>query len=149
MTRPASTENASATHARVVRRVETRRSHHASIASRFRVPTSSRAAHLVYTSHHEPPHAQTPKHQTQKPQTQAYQTQLDTFDAQAVITRVSDEERDALVAEVMRLMLFSQYRDGAPVPRADISKLVSSHSQARGTGAVSYTHLTLPTILRV
>jgi hypothetical protein len=49
-----------------------------------------------------------------------------------VITRVSDEERDALVAEVMRLMLFSQYRDGAPVPRADISKLVSSHSQARG-----------------
>ena len=49
-----------------------------------------------------------------------------------MITRVSDEERDALVAEVMRLMLFSQYRDGAPVPRADISKLVSSHSQARG-----------------
>ena len=47
---PVSTENASATHARVVRRVETRRSHHASIASRFRVPTSTvvRAAHRVY-----------------------------------------------------------------------------------------------------
>ena len=49
-----------------------------------------------------------------------------------MITRVSDEERDKLVAEVMRLMLFSQYRDGAPRARADISKLVSSHSNARG-----------------
>lgn len=65
-------------------------------------------------------------------QTQAYQTQLDSFDAAAVITRVSAEERDALVAEVMRLMLFSQYRDGAPVLRADVSKLISSHSNARG-----------------
>ena len=37
-----------------------------------------------------------------------------------------------MVAEVMRLMLFSQYRDGAPVLRADVSKLISSVSSARG-----------------
>lgn len=45
-----------------------------------------------------------------KQQTQVYQTQLDSFDTQAVITRISNEERDALVSEVMRLMLFSQVR---------------------------------------
>jgi hypothetical protein len=61
-----------------------------------------------------------------------YQTQLDSFDAAPVITRISNEERDSLVSEVMRLMLFSQYKDGAPVLKADIAKLLSSLSPVRG-----------------
>lgn len=68
----------------------------------------------------------------QPPQTQVYQTQLDSFDAAPVITRISNEERDSLVSEVMRLMLFSQYKDGAPVLKADIAKLLSSLSPVRG-----------------
>ena len=70
--------------------------------------------------------------QSNPPQTQVYQTQLDSFDAAPVITRISNEERDSLVSEVMRLMLFSQYKDGAPVLKADIAKLLSSLSPVRG-----------------
>ena len=70
--------------------------------------------------------------QSTPPQTQVYQTQLDSFDAAPVITRISNEERDSLVSEVMRLMLFSQYKDGAPVLKADIAKLLSSLSPVRG-----------------
>ena len=119
---PASTENESATRARFVPGA---RDAHIST-----IETSRGCQHQTSTP---TPYLNTNETRMQThPQTQAYQTQVDAFDAQAVTTRVSAEERDALVAEVMRLMLFSQYRDGAPVQRADVSKLVSSHSQARG-----------------
>ena len=40
-------------------------------------------------------------------------------------TNPTKQEKDKLVGEVMRLMLFSQYKDSAPVQRGKISELIS------------------------
>ena len=41
---------------------------------------------------------------------------------------IASQEKDKLVAEVMRYVLFSQHKDGAPVQRSKISELITTLS---------------------
>ena len=48
--------------------------------------------------------------------------------SRAASHRIASQEKDKLVAEVMRYVLFSQHKDGAPVQRSKISELITTLS---------------------